>query len=82
MTIQNNIASTKDKWEHKSKLSYCSSCWYLINDRSMEIGNNNSINEIFVRVGVRGRKLKVGAACLQVVGVCFLSWDEGGKDMA
>ena len=38
--------------------------------------NNNSINEISVRVGVRGRKLKVGAACSQVVGVCFLRRDE------
>ena len=31
--------------------------------------NNDSGNEIFVRVGVRGRKLKVGSACSQVVGV-------------
>ena len=44
--------------------------------------NNNSVNEIFVRVGVWRRKLKVGAACSQVVGVCFLRRDEGGKDMA
>ena len=28
--------------------------------------NNNSINAIFVQVGVRGRKLKAGAACSQV----------------
>ena len=41
--------------------------------------NNNSINEIFVRVGVRGRKLKVGVACSQVVGMCFLRRDEGAR---
>ena len=28
--------------------------------------NNNSVNEIFVRVGVRGRKLKVGGTILIV----------------
>ena len=53
-----------------------------INELGRVQSNNNSITEIFVRVGVRGRKLKVGAACSRVVGVCFLRRGERGKDMA